>query len=113
MATRNFSLALDESVFIAASTEAARRGATLNSLVANFLQELAGCETKRRLSAREVLHRYSLGKIPRTKAMQILGLDYDGLLARLETAGFSIPELRPDERQQTLRALSKAAEAPR
>lgn len=39
--------------------------------------------------------------------MKMLGVNYDGLLARLEIAGFTIPELRPDERQQTLNALSR------
>ena len=113
MSTRHISIALDESVFVAASTEAARRGSTLNALLKNFICDLAGCEGADRVAPRDVLKRYSLGKIPRRQAMQVLGIDYDGLLARLETAGLSIPELRPDEREQTLQALSRTAEAPR
>lgn len=107
MATINLSLALDESLVAAASSEATRRGTTLNALVANLLQDLAGCEGRRRMSSREVLCGYSRGKIPRERAMKMLGVNYDGLLARLEIAGFTIPELRPDERQQTLNALSR------
>lgn len=92
----NLTISLDDELIVAAKLLAARRKTSVTALVAAVLEQqvaLDGQVTGSRVSGvLRSLVEYSLGRLPRSAAMQSLGIsDYRDLIALMGAARLPLP----------------------
>ena len=94
----NITFSFDQDALAKAKSFAAKHAVSLNSLVAAYLDSLAGKNTAGELSRNEqVLMAYSLGKISLMAAMQDLHVNDPGIVfALLKSSGYPFPKLSDD-----------------
>lgn len=112
----NITFALDESLVAAAKVAAAKHGTSITALVRTALEQQVALDAETSSSGAsgvlQVLVDYSMGRLPRTVAMDTLGIDdYGTLLTLLNTAHLPHPVVPLSTRQQMALEMVRAIKA--